>query len=267
MICKRGIFLAVQLVLLAVFGCTRSSEPAKSPQRILSLSGAATHILTELGAPPAAIDEYGEIAAGDTPPPSIGKGAAVSREKMAELGIDCVVLWHYQEEAADRFRQGGLRVETIPPPRLANYPTLILHLGYLTGKTREAQLLAGRFTRELDALPLPAGPPVRAYFELYSPGRAAGDESYLGDLLRAAGIRSVVARTGVVGGESVIDAAPDVIYYIEGFGNAEEIAARPGFATLPAVRNSRIFPVPRRLVVEGLAPLEAIAFFNRTLRR
>ena len=78
----KPVFLILTLCLLA--GCSPERE-AKTPQRILSLSTAATHILTELEVPPCAIDEYGRIAAGSPPPAVIGKGAAVSREKIAEL--------------------------------------------------------------------------------------------------------------------------------------------------------------------------------------
>ena len=131
MVFKR-IFLILALCLLA--GCAPERK-VKTPQRILSLSTAATHILTELEAPPCAIDEYGRIAAGSPPPVVIGKGSAVSREKIAELGIDGVILWYYQEEAAERFRNEGLPVTVIPALRLAEYPELILRLGEVTGKS------------------------------------------------------------------------------------------------------------------------------------
>lgn len=257
--------LAVFLLLLLA-GC--SAEPASGrPERILSLSTAATHILTELGAPPAAIDEYGRIAAGENPPPVIGKGSAVSQEKVAELGIDCAVIWYYQNDAAKRFRESGIRVVSVPPPRLSNCPELILRLGELTGRMEKARELAEVFRRKLARLSDARGDaPRRVYFELYSSGKAAADESYLGDLLRAAGGRSIQRKSGLVSTEYVAEAAPEVIFFVENFGSAEEIAARPGFASTPAVRNGRIYPVPRRLTVEGLAPLEAIAYLNDKMR-
>ena len=74
MVFKR-IFLFLTLCFLA--GCTPERK-AETPQRILSLSTAATHLLTELGVPPCAIDEYGRIAVTSPPPAVIGKGSAVS---------------------------------------------------------------------------------------------------------------------------------------------------------------------------------------------
>ncbi len=259
-------YVVILPALLWFAGCSpRQAE--KTPERILSLSAAATHILTRLGAPPAAIDEYGRIAAGENPPPVIGKGSAVSQEKVAELGIDCAVIWFYQEELEQRLRESGLRVVKVSAARLAGHPELILRLGALVGKEERARELAESFRRELARISSPEGAGERrVYFELYAPGKAAGDDSYIGDLLRAAGGRSIVGRGGPTGAEQVVESLPEVIFYIEGFGSAEEIAARPGFASTPAVREGRIRPVPRRLTVEGLAPLEAVEYLRNQMR-
>lgn len=258
----RQSFLYIPLLLLA--GSLAGTE--KCPERILSLSAAATHILTELGCPPAAIDEYGKIAAGKNPPPVIGKGSAISQEKLAELKIDCAVIWYYQREAEKLFRLKGIRVETVAKLRLENYPGLIMRLGKLAGKTEAAEKLCAGFKTKLKTREAAEREPVRVYFELYSAWKGAGDESYVGDLLRAAGGRSSIRKSGLISAETLIENAPEVIFYIEGFGSPGEIAARPGFASLPAVKNHRIYPVNRRLVTEGLAPLEAIKYLQSRMR-
>ncbi len=263
MVFKR-IFLFLTLCFLA--GCAPERK-AETPQRILSLSTAATHLLTELGVPPCAIDEYGRIAVASPPPAVIGKGSVISREKIAELGIDSAVVWYYQEKAAEPFRNAGLPVTVIPALRLAEYPALILRLGEVTGKTERAQELAEAFRRRLEQISVPAEVPARRVcFELYSPGKIAGDASYLGDLVRAAGGKSIVPKTGLISAEAVIEAAPEVIFYIEGFGSGAEIAARNAYSGTPAVRGGRIHAVPRRLTVEGVAPLEAIEFMKQYMR-
>lgn len=260
----KPVFLLLTLCLLA--GCAPERN-AKTPQRLLSLSTAATHILTELELPPCAIDEYGRIAAGSPPPAVIGKGRAVSREKIAELGIDGVIVWYYQTQEAERFRNEGLSVTIVPALRLAEYPELILRLGDVTGKRERARKLAEAFHRQLERLSVPEEVSVRRVcFELYSPGKIVGDASYLGDLIRAAGGKSIVSKTGLISAEAVIEAAPEVIFYVEGFGSAAEIAARSAYAGTPAVRNGRICAVPRRLTVEGVAPLETIDFLKHYMR-
>lgn len=253
-------------LLLWLAGCS-PEQSEKRPERILSLSTAATHILTELGAAPVAIDEYGRIAAGTSEPPIIGRGTAISREKIAEFEIDGIIIWSYQAEAAKHFCDDSLHVTSIPAVRLAEYPELILQLSKLTGKTERGQKLADSFRQNLRRVSTEKRvAPSRVCFELYSPWKVAGDESYLGDLMRAAGGKSIVKRTGLIGVEHIAESAPEVIFYIEGFGDAKEIIARPGISSSPAARNGRIYPVPRRLTVEGLAPLEAIEYLKQRMR-
>jgi len=56
-----------------------------------------------------------------------------------------------------------------------------------------------------------------------------------------------------------------VIFYVDGFGASEELSARPALRNTPAVRNQRIYAVPRLLVSEGAAPEELIRFIKEKL--
>ncbi len=252
------------LLLLFSVGCAPERKEKKVPEQILSLSCAATKILYDLESPPAAIDEYGLIAAGSPAPQVIGKGSLVSREKMAELGIDCVVLWYYQKDAAELFRKKGLRVIELQPVRLKEYPSLLQIMGDLTGKQEKAFSLQQRFLKELESLS-PSGKEKKVYFELYGPMQSVGRESYTGDLLSYSGGTVLSEKTGLVSIENLLSFQPEIIFYVEGYGSGEMIRNRPGFSNLPAVKNGRIYGVPRRLITEGVAPLEAIQFFRKIL--
>ena len=243
-------------------------ETKSHPRRILSLSAAATHILTQLGQPPAAIDKYGKIGAGRKTPPIIGKGSALSQEKLVELAIDCVVLWYYQNDAAELFRRKGLRVEKVPTIRLANYPQLIMTLGALVNRSEKAEILCNDFKEKFKTITKKsvAKKPLRVYLELYSKGKCAGDKSYAGDLVRAAGGRCITPKTGLISTEMVIESEPEVIFYIKEFGKPEEIKARPGFANTPAVKKGKLYPLERRFITAGLAPLEAIKYLKSCMR-
>jgi ABC-type Fe3+-hydroxamate transport system substrate-binding protein len=245
-------------------------EKQNYPRRILSLSAAATHILTQLGQPPVASDKYGKIAAGKKMPPVIGRGSAISQEKLAELAIDCVVLWYYQNAVSELFTSKGLRVEKVPAVRLVNYPRLIMKLGVLVNKSKTAEIYCNDFKEKLKKITKTATAvdkkPLRVYLELYSKGKCAGDESYAGDLVRAAGGCCINKKTGLLSAETIIEEAPEVIFYIKGFGRPEEIALRPGFAGTPAVKNGKLYPLERRLITAGLAPLEAIKYLKSCMR-
>ncbi|UKI30409.1 MAG: hypothetical protein L6W00_20965 [Lentisphaeria bacterium] len=99
----KPVFLLLTLCLLA--GCAPERN-AKTPQRLLSLSTAATHILTELELPPCAIDEYGRIAAGSPPPAVIGKGGRLAGEDRRA--------WHRRR---DRLVLSDARGGTFPQRR------------------------------------------------------------------------------------------------------------------------------------------------------
>ena len=254
------------LLIILFCGCKNREKTAAAPGKILSMSAAATKVLYDLGVPPAAIDEYGRIAAGKPEPEVIGKGSAVSREKIAELGIDCVILWTYQQDAAQDFRRKGIQVMEVQPFRLRDYPALVRRLGDLTGKKERAEELCAVFRKELSAIPKPEKKKA-VYFELYGPLKSVGEESYTGDLLTHAGGVVLNKKTGLISTESLLEHQPEIIFYVEGSSSAEEIRNRPGFSEFPAVKNNRIHAVPRRLITEGIEPLEAIRFFREQIIR
>lgn len=255
-------YIALVFLLAGLCGCSPAHHSAGPPEKILSLSAASTKILYDLGVPPAAIDEYGKIAAGKPEPAVIGKGSSISREKMLELGIDCVILWHYQKDAARMFKKNGLQVVELETFRLKDYPDLIRRLGALTGKEEKAEQLCYEYSQKVSSLPMPEHR-KNVYFELYGPMKSAGQESYIGDLLSCSGGVVMNRKTGLISAESLLSHQPELIFYVEGHGSAEELKKRPGFSKFPAVRNDRIHAVPRRLITEGVAPLEAMKFFQK----
>lgn len=260
---------AVGFALVAA-GCGRDDTPPAGPVRIFSSSAGATHILLQLGAGPAlaAIDEYGGIVPGSEAIPTVGRGEAVSLERLAELGVNTAVVWNYQSRLADGLRQAGIRVVELAPFRLADYPDAVRQLAALAGREAAADALIADLA---DRLPAAAAPPAgrSVYFELYSSYRAVGPASYAGDLLRLAGGRNIVAEsspTGLFSREQLLQAAPEVIFFVDGFTAAAEIAGRPGFQALPAVRAGRIYGVDRRLLTEGIDPAGAVAFLAAKLK-
>ena len=254
--------LLLCLILLA--RCSRGEKVSGKPEKILSLSAAATRILYDLGVPPAAIDKYGVIASGEPVPEVIGKSSAVSREKIAELGVDCVILWNYQTDAVRNFREKQIQVVEIEPFRLRDYPALVRRLGALTDKNEKAEALCAAYQKKLSSIPKPEKM-RNVYFELYGPFKSVGAESYAGDLLAMAGGCVMNQKTGLVSAENLLAHKPEIIFYVEGHCSADEIRKRPGFSQIPAVRNNRIHAVPRRMITEGIAPLEAVEFFRNQI--
>lgn len=263
------------LVILALLlpGCSRSKEVAPPPPeelRILSLVNAANSILSELGCKDkiAAVDRHGRMLPGFEDVPTVASGSAVSREVLKKHRINCAIVWYYQQDLAERLRQENIAVITVEPLTLENYPELIRSLGALCGQPARAEELICRYEQNVYLPPTAAEPTAqRVYFELYAPWKSVSTDGFTGQLLKRCNLTFAVEapRGGTVAPEAVCAGAPEVIFYVDGFGSSEELSARPALRNTPAVRNQRIYAVPRLLVSEGAAPEELIRFIKEKL--
>ena len=107
----------------------------------------------------------------------------------------------------------------------------------------------------------------KVYFELYAPWKTLDCNGFTASLLARCGGSLCVnsLQHGTVSPEAVCQAAPEVIFYVEGFGTADELAQRAALRNTPAVEKQRIYAVPRYLLCEGVAPDELIKFFCEKL--
>lgn len=87
--------------------------------------------------------------------------------------------------------QHGIAVTVLPAVRLADYPGLVRTVASAAGKNAEGEALIAEFQTQLDATPPAGGERRRVYFELYSPYKCAGGDSYFGDLLKLAGAENI----------------------------------------------------------------------------
>ncbi len=229
-----------------------------APQRVLSTSTLASAIMVGLGAADrlAAIDSYGGIVPGTEGAVVAGRGSAISREALLELGVDYAFIWHYQTDLAGVLDALGIPYGAVAEPSLAGYGDEVLRIGAALELEREAREYAADFAAGVERLRREAGElePVRVYLELYSPFRTVGGASYIGELLALAGMENLAAampRSGLIGREAVVLAEPEWIICVDGFGDPEEIAGRAGFAALPAVVAGRIRTIDRLHLVAG----------------
>jgi iron complex transport system substrate-binding protein len=92
--------------------------------------------------------------------------------------------------------------------------------------------------------------------------QAAGHNSYIGDMIKAAGGDNIITDMSefpVVNSETVLNADPDVIVISYPLTNKESIANRSGWQTLRAVRNKQIYALDQDLLIRpGPRNLEAL---------
>lgn len=259
------------LSLLAALSRAAATESGTPPRRILSTTTAGTALLIELGAASelAAIDRYGKIVPGTEHAAEVGRGSALSAERVLLLEIDLAVIWYYQHSLQSLFRRMNIPTFIVPPLRCDNYPDVVEALGKRIGRAEKAAEIAARFRRLIRELEQNApARRTRVYLELYSPCRSAGNESYAGDLLRLSGGENVVSslqRSGTVSAEAIIHGDPEVIFVVDGFTSPDELVKRSGWGEISAVRNRRVFTIDRKYLVPGYDPAGAIREMSRLL--
>ncbi|MDR0931597.1 MAG: ABC transporter substrate-binding protein [Victivallales bacterium] len=260
--------LPLKVFLIALFASSLMSAVCSdaSENVIFSSSSAATMLLRNLGALDrvVAVDRYGKQI------PGTEKIIAdPSMEKLAELKVNHALVWSYQSALSERLKQHGIHVTLIHPMRIATYPEFVRTIAAVAGKKAKGEEIIARFRAATPIKREHFTSRPRVYFELYSPFKSVTNESYLGDLLELSGGENILVKsqTNSASSEFVIKSGPEVILCLSGGATPEEIAKRPGFAELPAVKNGRIFTVDRLKVLEGADPTEAVNYLKNLIHR
>ena len=156
--------------------------------------------------------------------------------------------------------RAGIAVHAFNQRDIAGILAMIRTLGALVGAADRAEALAAGYAARLDriaALPRPHRPSV--WFEEWDAPLISGI-GWVSELVAIAGGRDVFpdcARAGraadrIVPPEAVIAAAPEVILasWCGKKVRPERIAARPGWAAIPAVRDLRIHEIKSPLILQ-----------------
>jgi len=239
----------------------RTVALASPAQRIVSLSPSSTEILFAIGAGPRLV---GRTAYCDWPlaaraVPSVGNGIEPSVEAVAARRPDLVVLY---ASAANRAAAGGLAALGIPVAVLkldlgADVVRAARRLAALTGEEPAADSLVAAFDSSLGAVharaaALPGRAPL-LYVDVWaSPPMTVGRGSYLSQLLEAAGAANAFGDLGAsaatVSLEAVAARDPDAVLVIAADTlQPPDLAARPGWSAVRAVREGRVLVVDASL--------------------
>lgn len=223
----------------------RSLSLSEAPQRIVSLLPSLTETVCALGACSrlVAVDDFSNWPASVRALPRVGGLEDARIEAIVALRPD-LVLAAASTRAIDRLERLGLKVVALEPTSLEGFRRTSLVLDRVLGTGRAAQLL-----REVDdglqaaARSVPAQRRgQRVYFEVGEGPYAAGESSFIGELLSRLGAANVVpASLGPfprLNPEFVVRADPQVIMVGEGTGL--DMPARPGWSGIRALREGRV---------------------------
>jgi iron complex transport system substrate-binding protein len=258
----------------------RLAGPAR---RIVSLVPSVTETIVALGA----IDRLVARTRYDLDPalsrlPSLGGGLDPSIEAIVALEPDLVVAWNARDDRvlAPRLRAAGIPVYAAAIEDTSAIFTTVDRVGRLLDAERRADSLAAALRDSLRAVAsdVPAGRrPTAIYLMIDDPPRVAGPQTFIAQALSVAGadpaFPELAENWPTVSLEAVVERNPDVVVLPvgEGLAGRAELAGRPGWRDLPAVRAGRIVEVEADLLArpgpalgraaralrDGLANLEA----------
>lgn len=193
--------------------------------------------------------------------PRVAAFTSADTAKILALEPDLVLAFSdLQADIVADLLRAGVAVHGFNQHDVAGILAMIRTLGALVGRARRAEVLATGLAarlRRIAAIPRPHRP--RVWIEEWDEPLISGI-GWVSELVAVAGgqdifahlSREQAARGRIVSPEAVIAAAPDVIVasWCGRKVRAERIAARPGWAAIPAVAAGRIHEVKSPLLLQ-----------------
>lgn len=223
-----------------------AAAAAAPPQRIVSLLPSLTEAVCALGACDrlVATDRYSNAPAQVLALPKVGGLEDAQIERIVALKPD-VVLASRATRAAERLQALGLRVVLIEATSHAEAHHMLTRLGEVLGRAEQAQKLWQQIEAQVQhaVARVPAAMRGRkVYVEVDAGPYAAGPASFLGETLARLGMGNIVPPSfgpfPKLNPEFVLRAQPDLVLVME--RSPEELARRPGWAELRALRSGQV---------------------------
>jgi len=243
-----------------------------NPQRVVCLAPSLTETVYALG--------LGTIVVGvtdftDYPPeaqskPSVGGLADASIERIVSLRPDLVLSLGVinREETVDELGHLGIPVYVVNPQGLHGILESIQHVGDALNRSGEAQRLLQHLEEQRAAIAVRVAklprPKVLAVI-WYDPVITAGSNSYITDVITAAGAQSVTADMAQVWPqislEEVLRRAPDVVLLVRGVHGGiteEDLRSHAGWDQLKAIHDHHVIYMGERLFHPSPVVFEAL---------
>jgi len=218
---------------------------AKSPQRIVSILPSLTETVCALGHCQrlVGVDRYSNFPESVTKLPQVGGGLDPNIEAIVALKPD-VVLMATSSRVAERLQGLGIKIVALEPKTHADVRRILGKIGQLL-EVKDADKVWREIDHQMETTARTLPPTVkklRVYFEVSNAPFAAGESSFIGEILQRLGAGNIVpASLGPfpkLNPEFIVRANPDVIMVGQrGFASME---TRPGWQAIRAIREKRI---------------------------
>ena len=239
---------------------SRSVTVATRPLRIVSIGPSNTEFLFALGAGDrvVGVDDFSDTPAAASKLEKIG-GVKVNVEKVVSLRPDLVLTVKFSDGTIEKIAAAGIPTLVVDPVGLIDVTRSAILLGKAVGA--DGEKLASLIDQQLQAVKTSvakasAKPRVFHEVDASDPAKpfSVGPGSYIQDLIDLAGGTNIAAGAASaypqISLEEVLRADPEVIVLGDAdYGTTpEQVAARPGWSGISAVRNKRVFGIADSLV-------------------
>ncbi len=249
------------------------------PRRVVTLTPSVTEIVYALGAGDAVVgvSDFTEYPAEARRKPSVGSIVTPSIEQIVALHPDLVLatLEVNRGDVVGTLERLHVPVFAVRPVGLEGIIDAVAHVGRALDREADAAATVGslrerwrRVTSRVHGLARP-----RVFVLIWpDPVLSVGRPSFMSEAVEAAGGLSVTADLAQpwpqVSLEEVVRRAPDTLVVIDGGHRviaADHLAARPGWNSVPAVRDHRVIRVDTRFEHSSPVVFDAIEDLARQM--
>ena len=246
------------------------------PQRIVSLAPSHTEILCALGLGNrlVGVTTYCNFPPDVADKPRVGGFSDVDLEQVVGLAPNLVLASTiHLTEVVPRLEELGITVFVVNPPTVLAVLDSILTIGFITGQARTAAALVAKMQERIDAVleTIAGATKPEVFWELGPELYTAGPGSFIDDLITLSGGTNVAAdaksQWPQLSVEAIIMKDPEIVVLADhNYGEtAEMVAARPGWASVTAVKERRVVELTNDDIFSRPGPriAEALEFLAR----
>ena len=245
--------IAALLIFLSVLFLTAGNA---SEIRVISLVPSQTEMIYALGLEACLVgrSDYCNFPADAQQKPSVGN-MELNIEKIVSLRPTLLLDTNgMHQRYAPLFQQLGLKYVNMPTTSLQQVKEAAAKVAELLGNPQAGKKFSDDWDAQLGRIsPDLSEKPVSVYFEIWdTPTQAAGDSSFIGEIIRQAGGRNIYAGQGdypVVNPEALLKEDPEVILLSYPVTSLESIGKRPGWSVLRAIKSNRLYALDQDLFV------------------
>jgi len=240
------------------------------PHRLVCLMPSVVDDVYELGAGAdvIAVTDYTKYPVAARTKPSVGSPLSPSIETIVSLHPDLVLddSNMTRAETVEHLQKLGIAVFVVSPHGLEGIYQSLTSLGRALNREESAQALVGRLrAREAAVRQRVSGKPVVSILMPvgYDPIISIGKHAFITQLIEIAGGRSITndlpQEWPQVSLEAVLARAPEALLLVRGAKmSMERIREQPGWTSLPAIKNNRIYYVDDRILTPSPIVFDAL---------